>query len=51
MRNFVAKHARSFNKASVHRDRTKYNRRDNWMDEWLDEDEPPTKKNCEKVLD
>lgn len=26
--NFVAKHARTFNKASVHRDRTKYKRKD-----------------------
>ncbi|AXQ66714.1 hypothetical protein HOT95_gp089 [Vibrio phage vB_VpS_PG07] len=41
MRNFVAKHARSFNKAAVHRDRTKYTRNTNWMDEWLDDIEPP----------
>lgn len=26
--NFVAKHARTFNKAQVHRDRTKYKRKD-----------------------
>ena len=29
-RNFVAKHARTFNKAKVFRDRTKYYRKEGW---------------------
>ena len=29
-RNFVAKHARTYNKAAIHRDRTKYNRSKEW---------------------
>lgn len=42
--NFVAKHARTFNKAQVHRDRTKYKRpvagEDRfWEDYWIDVEE------------
>lgn len=36
--NFVAKHCRAFNKAATHRDRTKFVRNKNWLDEY----EPPT---------
>lgn len=41
MNNFVAKHARTFNKAHVHRDRTKYHRPSNndLLAEWYDETE------------
>lgn len=40
MNNFVAKHARSFNLATVQRDRTKFHRPSSksLMDEWLEED-------------
>lgn len=36
--NFVAKHCKAFNKAAVHRDRTKFVRNKDWLDEY----EPPT---------
>lgn len=39
MRNLVAKHARTFNKAVVFKDRTKYNR--NFTIDLEDEMEPP----------
>lgn len=35
--NFVAKHARTYNKSHVMRDRTKYRRADAWGDDY----EPP----------
>lgn len=43
MRNLVAKHARTFNKAHVHRDRTKYHRpsKISYEEDWdFEEDEP-----------
>lgn len=35
--NFVAKHARTFNKAQVHRDRTKYKRQKSSKNSYLEE--------------
>ena len=36
-RNFVAKHARKFNKGAIHRDRTKYNRSKEWKYDGISE--------------
>ena len=36
-RNYVAKHAREFNKAQVHRDRTKYDRYEDYLKDQLDD--------------
>lgn len=37
-RNFVAKHMNTFNRAQTHRDRTKYNKRDqSWRDEYAED--------------
>ena len=42
MRNPVARHLRTFNRASVERDRTKYHRTSMRTIDWLDEFEPPS---------
>ena len=36
-RNFVAKHAREFQKSHVHRDRTKYDRYEDYLKDQLDD--------------